>query len=134
MEPEATAPAITDAAPAVTIAPESAVAAVAPAPAPEEPAPEPPSQPARPPQTENGPWTIVVASERKESDTKAWVKRLSDAGFRVVTVAAKIGGTTWHRVALPGYRTKDEALAALPFAKAAAGARDGFLVRLKPGA
>jgi hypothetical protein len=124
--PTAPEPASGSAAPAV---PESIVTAPA---APAE--AEEPARLTRPPQTGHGQWCIVVVSERKAEDTKPWMKRLAGAGFRVEVEPADVGGTTWYRVLLPGYRADGEARAALAAANEAAGVKDSFIWRRKKAA
>jgi cell division septation protein DedD len=90
--------------------PPPAAASPPPPPAPaivteETPAADAPAEPpTRPEQTENGRWRVSVISVRKAEETEAMVKRLEADGFKVATESAEAGGSSWHRVILPGLR------------------------------
>jgi hypothetical protein len=74
-----------------------------------------PDRPDRPPQTDAGMFRIAIAALDRAELAPRWVKRAEDAGYRTEVLAVEIGGTTWHRVLLPGYESLDAARAALPF-------------------
>lgn len=120
-------------------APESAPVVITetepPAPAPAEPAPPPdqPPPPARatamgnPAQTDRGRFRISIASVESLEQTRTWVQKARDAGYRTEVLAVQIDGKTWQRVLLPGYASLAEAQAALPFVQQDLGAPDAWV-------
>lgn len=70
----------------------------------------------KPEQTSSGTYRISIASLRTASEAEQWTKRAESLGYRTDVEIASVDGVVWHRVVLPGYRNREDALAAIGFA------------------
>ena len=80
-----------------------------------EPVLEAPAAALKPQQTDAGRFRVGVASLETAEATAPWVTKLQTAGYRTEVLPVTIEGKTWHRVLLPGYASREEARAAIPF-------------------
>lgn len=87
-------------------------------PPPDAPPPETtaPAAAPKPEQTSSGTYRISIASLRTDAEAKLWAKRAESLGYRTDVEIASVDGVVWHRVVLPGYRNREDALAAIGFA------------------
>lgn len=65
-------------------------------------------------QTDGGQWRVALISVRTVEKAAQLSRRVSSKGYRVETEVVEIGGASWQRLVLPGYRTEAEARAILP--------------------
>ena len=86
-------------------------------PPPDQPTAPAPEAPVKPEQTADGRYRIAVASVRTVEQATEWTQRIESKGYRVETETAEVDGVTWQRVVLPGYRNKNDAMAAIGFAE-----------------
>lgn len=81
---------------------------------------------AKPAQTDNGKYRLSVASAQTTEEASRWVKRAESLGYRAEVEAVTLEGANWYRVVLPGYRVRDDVLAAIGFANSDFGIADAW--------
>lgn len=76
-------------------------------------------------------WVVQIASYQDADQADAQVARLVEQDISAYRVAGLVSGTTWYRVRVGGYRTKDAATKALDSLESQLGLND-FMVIATP--